>query len=68
MYFKVVKMAFNQRRKTLRNALSAYLQKPEVKEMPIFNKRAEQLSFKEFEHLVEIIISQYEQTGESADS
>lgn len=68
MYVKVVKMAFNQRRKTLRNALSAYLQIPEVKELPIFNKRAEQLGFKEFEHLVEIIMSQNEQKGESTSS
>jgi 16S rRNA (adenine1518-N6/adenine1519-N6)-dimethyltransferase len=45
MFFRVVKTAFNQRRKTLRNAL-----KPvgEIPDHPLLNKRAEQLSVDEF--------------------
>jgi len=58
LFHKVVKAAFNQRRKTLRNALSAYLHTPELKEMVIFNKRAEQLSFIDFENIVELIKDQ----------
>ena len=45
LFFRVVKTAFNQRRKTLRNAL-----KPvgEIPDHPLLNKRAEQLSVDEF--------------------
>ena len=45
MFFRVVKTAFNQRRKTLRNAL-----KPvgEIPDHPLLNKRAEQLSVQDF--------------------
>jgi len=64
-FHKVVKTAFNQRRKTLRNALSAFLHTSELKELPIFNKRAEQLSFLEFEHLVELISKQAHGKSES---
>jgi 16S rRNA (adenine1518-N6/adenine1519-N6)-dimethyltransferase len=46
--FKVfVKAAFNQRRKTLRNSLKSILP-PEKLQGEIFNKRAEQLSVKDF--------------------
>ncbi|MBP6386278.1 MAG: 16S rRNA (adenine(1518)-N(6)/adenine(1519)-N(6))-dimethyltransferase RsmA [Pseudarcicella sp.] len=47
----VVKMGFNQRRKTLRNALRA-LQLPEN---PYLNKRAEQLSVEDFVNLTKMI-------------
>lgn len=43
----LVKTAFNQRRKTLRNAVKALFGEEELKDA-IFNKRAEQLSVKEF--------------------
>lgn len=45
LFFRVVKTAFNQRRKTLRNAL-----KPvgEIPDHPLLNKRAEQLSVQDF--------------------
>lgn len=45
LFFRVVKTAFNQRRKTLRNAL-----KPvgEIPYHPLLNKRAEQLSVQDF--------------------
>lgn len=45
LFFRVVKTAFNQRRKTLRNAL-----KPvgEIPDHPLLNQRAEQLSVQDF--------------------
>jgi 16S rRNA (adenine1518-N6/adenine1519-N6)-dimethyltransferase len=43
----LVKTAFNQRRKTLRNAVKALFTTEELKDS-IFNKRAEELSVKEF--------------------
>jgi 16S rRNA (adenine1518-N6/adenine1519-N6)-dimethyltransferase len=46
-YKTVVKAAFNQRRKTLRNALKALLP-PDPSEIPFLTKRAEQLSWEEF--------------------
>jgi 16S rRNA (adenine1518-N6/adenine1519-N6)-dimethyltransferase len=46
-YFKVVKTAFNQRRKTLRNSLRS-LYSPEFLISGLFNKRPEQLSISEF--------------------
>ncbi len=45
--FTVVKAAFNQRRKTLRNALKPLFSEEILKE-ELFNKRAEQLSVEEF--------------------
>ena len=47
-FFKVVKTAFNQRRKTLRNALSSLFDKTLLTD-PIFDKRAEQLTVEDFE-------------------
>jgi 16S rRNA (adenine1518-N6/adenine1519-N6)-dimethyltransferase len=47
---QLVKMAFNQRRKTLRNATKS-LFLPDKLEDPIFNKRAEQLSVQDFADL-----------------
>ena len=44
----VVKAGFNQRRKTLRNALRAYKTKPEFESHEYFTKRAEQLSVADF--------------------
>lgn len=46
-FFRLVKAAFNQRRKTLRNAVKELFDTEILKE-DIFNKRAEQLSVKEF--------------------
>lgn len=46
-FFNLVKTAFNQRRKTLRNAVRG-LFTPEVLQDDIFNKRAEQLSIDDF--------------------
>jgi len=49
-FFELVKTAFNQRRKTLRNAVKN-LFTTEVLQQPIFNKRAEQLSVYDFAQL-----------------
>jgi len=46
-FFNLVKTAFNQRRKTLRNACKG-LFTPEVLEDELFNQRAEQLSISDF--------------------
>jgi 16S rRNA (adenine1518-N6/adenine1519-N6)-dimethyltransferase len=50
-FFTVVKTAFNQRRKTLRNALSGLFDKTLLSH-PIFDKRAEQLAVEDFENIV----------------
>jgi 16S rRNA (adenine1518-N6/adenine1519-N6)-dimethyltransferase len=42
-----VKTAFNQRRKTLRNACKGLFE-PEILQQDIFSKRAEQLSIEDF--------------------
>ena len=46
-FFNLVKTAFNQRRKTLRNACKGLFD-AETLQQPIFNKRAEQLSIDDF--------------------
>ena len=46
-FFLLVKTAFNQRRKTLRNAVRSLFDPAELED-PIFNKRAEQLSVAQF--------------------
>jgi 16S rRNA (adenine1518-N6/adenine1519-N6)-dimethyltransferase len=50
MFFLLVKTAFNQRRKTLRNAVKG-LFTTEVLQDSLFNKRAEQLTIQEFAEL-----------------
>jgi len=54
LFFRVVKTAFNQRRKMLSNSLKSML-KDEHKTNPIFSKRPEQLGVKEFIELTNII-------------
>lgn len=46
-FFNLVKTAFNQRRKTLRNACKGLFE-PDILQQEIFNKRAEQLSIHDF--------------------
>ncbi len=48
LFFKVVKTAFNQRRKTLRNSLKTFSLSDVLKEDAIFDQRPEQLSVAEF--------------------
>jgi len=53
---QVIKMAFNQRRKTLRNSLKAMLSDKDIDtSLPIFSERPEQLSVEGFIELVKII-------------
>jgi 16S rRNA (adenine1518-N6/adenine1519-N6)-dimethyltransferase len=55
-FILVVKTAFNQRRKTLRNALKSILP-PEMLLDPIMDKRAEQLSVTEFVNIYHTLIN-----------
>ncbi|MEM7087305.1 MAG: 16S rRNA (adenine(1518)-N(6)/adenine(1519)-N(6))-dimethyltransferase RsmA [Bacteroidota bacterium] len=48
MLFKVVKTAFQQRRKTLRNSLKTFQLSDKLKEDAIFGQRPEQLSVQDF--------------------
>ncbi|AVR44560.1 16S rRNA (adenine(1518)-N(6)/adenine(1519)-N(6))-dimethyltransferase [Christiangramia fulva] len=48
LFFRVVKMAFNQRRKTLRNSLKSLNLPDNLREDAIFDFRPEQLSFQQF--------------------
>ncbi len=53
-FFKVVKTAFNQRRKTLRNALRS-LSNEKAASDPVFSLRAEQLSIQDFIRLTNLL-------------
>lgn len=48
LFWRVVKGGFNQRRKTLRNALSGTIPKEKMDDNPYFDKRAEQLTVADF--------------------
>ncbi len=50
MFFLLVKTAFNQRRKTLRNAVKSLFTEETLKD-PLFNQRAEQLTISQFAEL-----------------
>lgn len=54
LFQQIVKQAFNQRRKTLRNALRSLL-KPEMLSHEMLDKRAEQLSVADFVQLTNLI-------------
>ncbi|MDR0505441.1 MAG: 16S rRNA (adenine(1518)-N(6)/adenine(1519)-N(6))-dimethyltransferase RsmA [Dysgonamonadaceae bacterium] len=55
LFKMIVKTAFNQRRKTLRNSLKGLLKKEnEIFSHPVFDKRPEQLSVEEFIDLTKI--------------
>ncbi|MBQ8958452.1 MAG: 16S rRNA (adenine(1518)-N(6)/adenine(1519)-N(6))-dimethyltransferase RsmA [Bacteroidales bacterium] len=54
LFVSIVKQAFNQRRKTMRNSLRPMLN-PAIIENEVFNKRPEQLSIKEFIDLTNLI-------------
>jgi 16S rRNA (adenine1518-N6/adenine1519-N6)-dimethyltransferase len=49
-FFLLVKTAFNQRRKTLRNAVRSLFEETELQD-PVFERRAEQLSVNDFAQL-----------------
>ena len=64
LFKSVVKMAFNQRRKTMRNSLGSMIHNDELKANPIFNMRPEQMGVAEFEMIVRLIGEQ-ETSGQS---
>ncbi len=51
LFWRVVKASFNQRRKTLRNSLSAVIPKDKMSDNPLYELRAERLSVSDFETL-----------------
>ena len=56
LFRTVVKTAFNQRRKTMRNSLKPLLGKEnEIFALPVFDKRPEQLSVEEFIELTRLV-------------
>ncbi len=54
LFFTVIKVAFNQRRKTLSNSLKPVLGGSKIED-PVFSKRPEHLSVEEFEKLTNLI-------------
>jgi len=55
LFWRVVKAGFNQRRKTLRNALSVVVSKDRLGEHPFYEKRAEQLNVADFIELTNFL-------------
>lgn len=55
LFWKVVKAGFNQRRKTLRNALSSLIPKDKMPSDPVFDLRAERLSVDDFVRLTNML-------------
>ena len=55
LFFRVVKTAFQQRRKTLRNSLKTFNLSDNLKANVIFDKRPEQLSVAAFTELTQHI-------------
>lgn len=55
LFWRVVKAAFNQRRKTLRNALSGVIPKDQMDDHPFWELRAERLSVMDFVELTQRI-------------
>ncbi|WP_338409039.1 16S rRNA (adenine(1518)-N(6)/adenine(1519)-N(6))-dimethyltransferase RsmA [uncultured Flavobacterium sp.] len=55
LFFRVVKTAFNQRRKTLRNSLKSFAFTDNLKEDVIFDLRPEQLSVDQFIYITQKI-------------
>lgn len=54
-FFRIVKQGFQNRRKTLRNALKVMNMTEEVRSLPLLDKRAEQLSVADFVFLTQKI-------------
>jgi len=57
LFFKIVKTAFNQRRKTLRNGLKSFQFKEDEKLTHLFTLRAEQLGVAEFVYITQMVVS-----------
>lgn len=58
LFVSIIKMSFNQRRKTMRNSLKTMITTDELKANPIFDKRPEQLGVAEFELVTRMIEEQ----------
>lgn len=54
-FYDVVKTAFNQRRKMLRNGLSKFSSHPNFQQLPFLEKRVEQLSVSDFIKMSEML-------------
>jgi len=55
-FFRIVKMAFGQRRKTLRNSLKSEIAgRAEIAENEIFNLRPERLSVGDFVYITQLL-------------
>jgi len=54
LFVKIIKASFNQRRKTLRNALKSFSLENELKELNFSRKRAEELSVEDFINLTNL--------------
>ena len=55
-FFRIVKMAFGQRRKTLRNSLKAEIAgREDISELEVFNLRPERLSVQDFVSLTKLL-------------
>jgi 16S rRNA (adenine1518-N6/adenine1519-N6)-dimethyltransferase len=57
LFWQVVKAGFNQRRKTLRNALSSLINKEKMTDEPMLDLRAERLSVGDFVNLTNKIVA-----------
>ena len=57
LFKTVIKTAFNQRRKTLKNALNYYVEHTSDKNIPYLDKRAESLSWRQFVELTNSLSS-----------
>lgn len=60
LFKRLVKAAFNQRRKTLRNALRGTLPDQVLSTEPLMSQRAEQLSVAQFAHLYHTYLAHHE--------
>lgn len=63
-FFRIVKQGFNNRRKTLRNALKKFNLSQELLADPVFGLRAEQLSVEDFVNLTQRISDHLPAAGE----
>ena len=57
LFWQVVKAGFNQRRKTLRNAVSSLINKEKMTDEPLLDLRAERLSVGDFVNLTNKIVA-----------
>jgi len=55
LFWQLVKAGFNQRRKTLRNAISSVIPKDKITEDPLLDLRAERLSVADFVKLTNMV-------------